>query len=248
MDKKITIDLNDRDNALQQILELMDTNRWDAAKKCIEAFDKLHPDDAYTKVMQTIGSLFDSNQINQDVVQTQKKSITRQESITIFDKLCLKLIKSDSVIHDKYTKEDKAKVIKHMCMLWHQMGVSLAQQDRHSEACQLFKKVISYLPDYLLAQKSLVASLMNLDKYPEAKKILLKLYKEHPKDDSICMYLGNIYHKLKKHTKANEYFTKAVHLNPKKPLHCKNMATICFDQHGSRISANSRSGYKFYIG
>ena len=61
MDKKITIDLNDRDNALQQILELMDTNRWDAAKKCIEAFDKLHPDDAYTKVMQTIGSLFDSN-------------------------------------------------------------------------------------------------------------------------------------------------------------------------------------------
>jgi anaphase-promoting complex subunit 3 len=56
---------------------------------------------------------------------------------------------------------------------------------------------------------------MSLERYDEALKVLLELMTQVPKEAPIHIVIGKIYKKLGDVTKALQFFTKALDLDPK---------------------------------
>lgn len=235
MGEKININLADIENAMSQILRLMDANRWDIARECYTKLVELHTNDVRAKILGTILQLFDSKMVDNKTLVSQQQALQKmyhgRVELSILHNLFLKILKSDEVLHDNYSVEVKDKIVKHMCLLWSLMAASLRDQQRYAEAINKYKKILSYLPNHLPAKINSAITKFQMGNLAEAKQDFLQINSIKQDDEIVHAYLGCTHHQLKEYVKAKHHFTRAVELNPQKELYLRNLATINFDTH-----------------
>lgn len=95
-------------------------------------------------------------------------------------------------------------------------------------ACDYFSAACSILPFNMDFQNKLAASLMQLNRYGEAKKVYHKILAEQPKYEPAWSNLGFLYLRENNFRQAEECINKALTLNPDYELALMNKATLYF--------------------
>ena len=240
MSEKITVDLENKEEAIPKVLHFMDCNQWEAAKVCVDKMKELHSDDIRIQSMGKLIELYESKKIDSKLLIQQQESLQKiypnKNDYNLWYKLYLKLMQPQAILDREYPDEEKQKVVSHMSDLWLKMAKSLSSQKRYFESEALYRKVLKYYPDNVQIKMNLGINIFAQNRYGETKRILLEILSKLKDDDNVYMYLGCVEHKLKHYEKALEYFLKAIELNPDKALHYKNCATLYFDMHDTKNS------------
>lgn len=73
--------------------------------------------------------------------------------------------------------------------IWNNLGNVYARMERYAEAVECYRKAIESDPSFTIAQMNLASLLLNLEKYDQAKLLLLSLLEKNVKNEQIVAML-----------------------------------------------------------
>lgn len=96
-------------------------------------------------------------------------------------------------------------------------GLELLQKKCYKEAERAFRASLAIIPDRESVLTNLVASLVKLEQFDEAKEISYKLLARNPSNREIALSLGNIEFKLANFQEALSYFNRCLEISLDNP-------------------------------
>jgi predicted Zn-dependent protease len=93
-------------------------------------------------------------------------------------------------------------------------ALALSKLEQTDKAIGEFNAALKLSPENSLVKRDLAIYYFNLNRYPEAQKLLEELSGRSPQDDVILYYLGRIYQERKQQDRALPLFEKVHQLNP----------------------------------